>query len=75
MGFQSPTGNDYLVLALTALISYNRPLILLVVFVLSFAISYYLSKKKVPLSLLISVSVTLLVGLIFIFYSFSQIRW
>ncbi len=75
MGIQAPTTSDYVALVLTSLTSYNRPLVLFLVFIFSFGILYYLTKKKMKTSLAVSLVVVFIAALVFVASEFSKVRW
>lgn len=66
MGIQAPGVNEYLAAFLTALLNYNRPLILIAVFVLVFIATYLSLKKNLLISLIISVVVALTIAFYFV---------
>jgi len=78
MGIQAPTTQDQITIAYSALISYNRPIILLSVFLASFIISYVVLKKssrRILFSVLIAGAITVLTAMYFILTMFSNIRY
>lgn len=83
MGIQAPTTQDILAAILTALLSYNRPVILFIIFILSLittlVITLWLTKKKVLISLVISLIVssgaTFLTALYFVITYIGKIRY
>jgi len=67
MGIQAPSNQENYALFLTALLSDNHPLILSAVFFLTLILSFFISKKNLLVSLIISLGATLATGLYFIF--------
>lgn len=78
MGFQAPGPYEHWVAVQTALLSYNRPLILIfafgIVFVLALLILGKLA-KKIIWSFLLALMVTFAVGLYFVLTHLSRIRY
>jgi hypothetical protein len=65
MGIQAPTMSDYINAMITGLISFNKPLILLGVFIASFLVFYLISKKRFLMSLIFSFVVTVAIAAYF----------
>jgi len=74
MGIKAPTNSDYMVAVFTSLVSYNRPVILFAVFVISFIVVYFLTKKAI-ISLIISICLTFVTASYFVISYLSALRY
>jgi len=75
MGIQAPGANEYPTATLTALLSYNRPYLLIGIFMLVFVITYLLSKKNLSLSLIFAATVTSIVAFYIVINYSSNLRF
>ena len=75
MGAQAPGPNEQKAIILTALSGYNRPFILIAVFIVSFGISYFLTKKNLSISLIVGLFATIATAIFFISTYSSQLRF
>ena len=75
MDIQAPARSDFEILSLSALASYNRPLILALIFLATLVITYFLSKKNIAVSIVVSFVVVILIGLYFVFSFTSAVRY
>lgn len=78
MGIQAPSTSDQLTIAYSAVLSFNRPIILLLIFLVSLIISYVVlkkSKNRPLISLLIAITITILTATYFITTTLSNIRY
>lgn len=75
MEIQVPGAGEYQAALLTALLSYNRPLILSAIFVLVLIATYSLSKKDLLISLIVSAIATLAIAFYFVITYFSNLRF
>lgn len=75
MGIQAPTSQGTFVALQTALFSYNRPVILVLIFLGGFFSALILSKKNIILSITVSLIVVFIVALYFIVSYTSTIRY
>ncbi|RJR16227.1 hypothetical protein C4579_00750 [Candidatus Microgenomates bacterium] len=74
MGIRAPSQSDYLTAALSALTSYNHPLILIAVFVTSMVICMFFTKKPVT-AFIVSTGTTVLVACYFVFSYLWTLRF
>ena len=75
MGIQAPGANEQQAIILTALSSYNRPFILVLVFIIFFGVSYLFTKKNLAISLIVGLLATIATAIFFIATYSSQLRF
>ena len=75
MGFMAPTPSDQLSIVVTALVSYNRPVIFLGCFLVVFAATYLFTKKNALIAFLVSAILTLLLIVFFTISALSSVRY
>jgi len=75
MGFQAPTAYEKFTAVQSALLSYNRPLLLACVFVASFLLVFLLSKRNVLMSLSASLGAVFILAAYYIVMFVSVIRY
>lgn len=75
MGIQAPTAYDKFLAIQSALLSYNRPLILTCVFAIIFLLMLLLSKRNILLSFLTSFAIVFILALYYVITSVSRLRY
>lgn len=75
MGIQAPTSSDTTTAIFTALLSYNRPFILIAVFLISFAVIMLISSRNKIVSLVSASLLTVFVASYFIITYLNRIRY
>jgi hypothetical protein len=75
MGIQAPSGNQSSIMVMSALTSYNRPLIIALIFLATLVTTYFLSKKNISVSIVVSSVLVILIALYFIFSFTSAVRY
>ena len=75
MGIRAPSDAEKTAVVVSSLVSYNRPVYLILTFVLALAISYLFSKKNIKLSFVVAISATVLEALYFIISSILAVRF
>ncbi|OGM03398.1 hypothetical protein A2715_02820 [Candidatus Woesebacteria bacterium RIFCSPHIGHO2_01_FULL_39_32] len=75
MGIQAPTRSQEMQLILSSLVSYNRPVYLLLTFAVSFVVVYFLSKKNILWAILGAILITSLEAFYFATTFVSNVRY